>query len=168
MTTTPTPVSTDPIDTPETERVLSPELYTVARVLLRRMDLSGIGLDATKLPSGVTDRIVRRVMRATEIVDRGDVPPAPPAATFVPGGIAVCPRCQIFRAVETIRPVDDGDPRPACFVDVPPTRAERRAIAEQSAELAVAEEVPLTDEELALEDPPEEPLVVDPAPEQTP
>lgn len=168
MTSPAIPVSSDPLATAETDRVLSPELYTTARVLLRRMDLSGLGIDATKLPAGVTDRIVRRVMRAAEIVDRGDVPPATPAATFVPTGLAVCPRCGVFRGVETIRDVNDGDPRPACFVDVPPTRAERREIAEQSAELAAADVVPPTVEELEADDPPEEPLVVDPAPEQTP
>jgi len=144
-----------PIEIPES----SPELRRVIVRRVRRLDLSGSGIDATKIPEPAILKIARATLEALVIVERRAVnPETPPAESYVPPGLGLCPRCGVYRGVETIRAVDDGDPRPACWIDVPPTRAERSAAAEVSRELAesgpVAVEEPEPD--LSADDPPVE------------
>lgn len=126
----------------------TPELLTAARSKLRALDMTPVGLDATKLDDAFLDDLTRAVVTADAEADRSTVAPAPPASTFVPDGIARCPRCGAYRGRETIRDVEPGTP-PACFVCVTPTRAERDAAEELTREANLDDPPAVSDPEPA-------------------
>lgn len=120
------------------------------RAALRELDLSSSGLDLSGIRDGQLDKIANAVAGAVARMteqDRPETPPEPPAGTFEPAGVARCPRCGVYRGVETIRKVDtDEDPAnpddlEACFVCVPPTPRERNRAARRAEQLA---EIPET------------------------